>query len=678
MLSENPENKCSNCITAKVQCTHFLLSKEAISSTISSRNPREHVAAILSTTTTYVPSDDPVVLFQALVDIAKYARTLEGLLAVSGSSEEEMPTLGSTEAGSLDEDDGLFVNLNMTDPLQRLTLHPTIRPEFWITKPWQSMIQETIPPQSFPEDDLLAALIDMYFERINPLICLLHAPSFRRSVSQGEHLSDLHFGPLVLLVCALAARCSDDPRVLMDDDPRPDSAGWKWFRQVRPLSMAISFQNFHYSLYKLQVICLSSLFVAQTSVPMACWILGGLGIRMAQEMGAHRRGRYFVGSRMDAELLRRAFWILLALDTILSSLLGRPSATTLHDFDVDFPAACDDEYWEGAQPFQQPAKKPSIAAYMTPYLELILLLNRVQRAIYPVKKPSPCPPEVVAEFDSALNKWLDSIPSHLRWDPELTGIFLDQSASLYAAYYHVQILIHRPFISAPAWVFPSLAICANSARSCGHVMDAHSRRAGHVLYQPHVITVLFDCAVILLKNVWGCRRERLSPVDVTRAKTDIKKCVDVLGLYEKFDMVTEVLDRSSENPSQTGPSTAYMPSPIPPLKRGRHAEDETNAEEPTTSVHQQLEQLEQSIRDTDDHFAFPFSTEELGLLPMYQSFDFALDASGFGDPPLNAGQNGGLEEFAYTSSVQGQQCNIQGWQEWMGHSNFAPDNGDFR
>ncbi|KAJ7650532.1 hypothetical protein FB45DRAFT_714184, partial [Roridomyces roridus] len=144
------------------------------------------------------------------------------------------------------------------------------RPEFWDPKPvsssfsslsplteekWHDMVEEAIPPPSFPEDDLLTPLIDLYFERINPLMGLLHAPSFRRSISQGEHLSDLHFGSVVLLVCALAARCSDDPRVLLDQEPHQGSAGWKWFRQVRPLWMAATFQTFRFSLYKLQVIC---------------------------------------------------------------------------------------------------------------------------------------------------------------------------------------------------------------------------------------------------------------------------------------------------------------------------------------------------------------------------------------------------------------------------------------
>lgn len=35
----------------------------------------------------------------------------------------------------------------------------------------------------------------------------------------------------------------------------------------------------------------------------------------------------------------------------------------------------------------------------------------------------------------------------MRWDPNReNSLFFDQSATLYSTYYHVQILIHRPFI----------------------------------------------------------------------------------------------------------------------------------------------------------------------------------------------------------------------------------------
>jgi len=98
-----------------------------------------------------------------------------------------------------------------------------------------------------------------------------------------------------------------------------------------------------------------------------------------------------------------------------------------------------------------------------------------------------------------MNQWTDSIPEHrlslshitdswtinliiiVRWDPHReNSLFFHQSATLYASYYHLQILIHRPFIPGPrnpsAVSFPSLTICTNAARSCSHVFDTQWRR----------------------------------------------------------------------------------------------------------------------------------------------------------------------------------------------------------
>jgi hypothetical protein len=104
---------------------------------------------------------------------------------------------------------------------------------------------------------------------------------------------------------------------------------------------------------------------------------------------------------------------------------------------------------------------------------------------------------IVAELDSALNKWVDSVPDHrpshtslfpmitdlssVRWDPNRDDdTFFNQSVHLYAMYYHIQIIIHRPFIPSPTkpspLSFPSLAICTNAARSCSHVVDIHRKR----------------------------------------------------------------------------------------------------------------------------------------------------------------------------------------------------------
>ncbi|KAJ7631671.1 fungal-specific transcription factor domain-containing protein [Mycena polygramma] len=745
--SQMPGNKCTNCITTKAHCTHIYISKDQDSSSLNYKNSREHVAAILSKTTAYVPSEDPQVLYQILVDIAKYARNLEELIAVSSSTLDLTPS----PAGDLDNDgakgspgleepndsvDGVFVDSRIIEPMSQLALHAPIsesyiffgksssvtflkaamedgpgetfeaqRPEFWKFQPWH-LTPEPLPRQFFPDDDLLQTLIDLYFEQLNPILFLLHPPTFRASVANGEHLRDPHFGAVVLAVCALASRPSDDPRVLMTADAPRHSAGWKWFNQTRPLELITSPEpsgSKSRALYNLQLICFSVLFLS-TSGARASWILCNLGIRIAQEIGAHRRSRYTTGSKAEGELLKRAFWALLAMDTLINALFGRPTMSTAEDYDVEMPTECDDEYWGEPYGFQQPANTPAMTAYMTSYLQLMVIFNRAYRAVFSIERQKVSEPAILAELDSALNKWVDSIPDHLRWDPNRKGIFLEQSASLYATYYQIQILIHRPFIAAPGETapadsaFPSLAICANSARSCGHVMEVQSRRNGSVLHHPYVITALSDSATILLVNVWGGRRTP-SPSDIPRAVADIKKCVDVLHLYEKWypvagrqwypifflgwlkvtqhccsDLITEMLNRASQNAPHGNSLRPSLKRPIP-----EDGEDDRSPVSATTAI-LQLEQLEHSIQQTDHLFSLPLYTQELGVLPIYESLDFQFNfrplSPGFGLPSsLDEAYPTGPEHSEFVSAGNDPQQSVgsrtayswQDWSDYVGH-----------
>ena len=69
----------------------------------------------------------------------------------------------------------------------------------------------------------------------------------------------------------------------------------------------------------------------------------------------------------------------------------------------------------------------------------------------------------------------------VRWDPNREDDnFFNQSVSLYAAYYNVQIGIHRTFIPTPnkpsPLPFPSLNICTNAAHLCSHVIYIQRKR----------------------------------------------------------------------------------------------------------------------------------------------------------------------------------------------------------
>jgi hypothetical protein len=81
-----------------------------------------------------------------------------------------------------------------------------------------------------------------------------------------------------------------------------------------------------------------------------------------------------------------------------------------------------------------------------------------------------------------------SSASAVRWDPNRKDpAFLDQSAILWAAYYQLQITIHRPFIKKRVSVanvprdFTALAICTNAARACARVIETHMMRLGSII-----------------------------------------------------------------------------------------------------------------------------------------------------------------------------------------------------
>lgn len=108
------------------------------------------------------------------------------------------------------------------------------RPKFWAAQPWvQAKIQTAKNKYEFPEQDFLWLLVDKYFAHVNAFLPLLHRPTFERHVSDGLHLRSGGFGGVVSLVCALGARHTDDPRVLLPGTEDPASAGWAWFDQVQ-------------------------------------------------------------------------------------------------------------------------------------------------------------------------------------------------------------------------------------------------------------------------------------------------------------------------------------------------------------------------------------------------------------------------------------------------------------
>jgi hypothetical protein len=108
---------------------------------------------------------------------------------------------------------------------------------------------------SFPEPDLLYALVVLYFTHVNAFYPVLHRPTLQLQLAEGLHRTDPQFGAVMLLVCANGARFSSDPRVISDSTDSFLSAGWKWYDQAQlsgnaPLSSS--------RLWDLQAACVRS------------------------------------------------------------------------------------------------------------------------------------------------------------------------------------------------------------------------------------------------------------------------------------------------------------------------------------------------------------------------------------------------------------------------------------
>ncbi|KAI0337248.1 hypothetical protein BDW22DRAFT_1364333 [Trametopsis cervina] len=471
-------------------------------------------------------------------------------------------------------------------PEGRKVILPCKRPEFWRAHPWiLESLEAAKPHTNFPPPDLLDALVETYFNHVNLYLPLLHRPTIDKGLRENLHSLDEGFGSVILLVCALGSRFSEDPRVLLPGSNSQHSAGWEWFRQVQWVRRSLLSPP---RVCDLQIAALTALFLHGSATPQASWTVIGVGIRMAQDVGIHRKKTYTAKWSVEEELWRRAFWCLLAYDRFISAALGRPCAIHDEDFDVDLPAECDDEYWENEDPnlaFKQPPGKPSKVAYFNCLIRQNQILAFALRTIYSINKSKVLlgfigprwEQHIVSELDSALNKWIDAVPDHLRWDPNRENPeFLAQSAALYASYYNLQIIVHRPFISSPrkpsSLVFPSLAICTNAARSCIHVLDVTFRKKGYCTNLHVTQMSLFLAGIILLLNIWGGKRAGSVITDPAKEMEDVHKAMKMLkALERRWHTAGRLWDIMYEL-AEVGDLPLPQPSPQPTNKRDRDAD----------------------------------------------------------------------------------------------------------
>ncbi|KAF8149480.1 fungal-specific transcription factor domain-containing protein [Crassisporium funariophilum] len=664
-----PDNRCSNCVQFGFECTHREVAKVTFASYVESLEARlEKMEKLFSK---FLPNVD---VNQELGRMELVDQVESDILPRNDDAfPPEMLVLQCSKLNLNPERNRFFGKSSGYQLIQTALdvrqgyIGETVtekrvvtskRSEFWNVPQWATSnfrFEQEAPTYHYPDMDLMPALIDAYFDQVNHFLPLLHRPTFERSVAEGLHLSDPTFGATLLLVCAHGSRYSEDTRVLADGSNLSRSAGWKWFEQVNVLRKSLFEKT---SLYELQMHALHVLFAQSTETPQGTWAQIGLALRLAQEVGAHMRRRTAgTPPTADDELWKRAFWVILSLDRHVSSSAGRPCGLQDEDLDLDLPLECDDEYWELA--FEQPSGKPSSITFFNCYLRLMDILACAMRLIYSSKRPhgmfgkgaQRSGQQVIAELDSAMNSWMDSVPEHLRWNSNcVNGLFFKQSAALHATYYHLQIFIHRPFIPSPRnpgpALFPSLAICTNAARSCCHVLESSFSRLSALPLETLQITT-FTAAVILLLNVWSGKKSGYAP-NPRREMEGVQRCMEMLKASERrwasagrfWDILTELASAgelalpvtvaSKKRPRDDDPDSLSSSPPDAPIDHSRSIAGARRVSA--------INQIQRAPLQPSLNFALPMYSNELGRLPIYGQFDFSDsigETSGVLDLPAN-------------------------------------------
>lgn len=106
-----------------------------------------------------------------------------------------------------------------------------------------------------PEPDLFYSLTDLFFRYVNAFFPLLHRPTYEKLYKDRLWEKDKSLAAVLLVTCAVAARWSDDPRVLWAEEGSQHSAGWKFFEQSQTLRKSPLAQP---CLYDLQAFAVSS------------------------------------------------------------------------------------------------------------------------------------------------------------------------------------------------------------------------------------------------------------------------------------------------------------------------------------------------------------------------------------------------------------------------------------
>ncbi|KAK4121828.1 hypothetical protein N657DRAFT_657370 [Parathielavia appendiculata] len=214
------------------------------------------------------------------------------------------------------------------------------------------------------------------------------------------------------------------------------------------------------TLHSVQARLLQVFYLLCTCRLSQAWYISGNAVNMLTAFGLHRRrgrngglGREIVTHPDYASIQceRRTFRSAYVIDKQLAMLLGRPAYFNLDTVDQELPDCVNDEDMGPHGPFR-PHKGDCYLEVLVEQAKLWKIVQKIQRQVYTLDDtPEDERLGCALRLGKALEDWKAQLPFLMdRIKPSLRGLtYRRQQQLLHLAYWRAQILVYRPFLTAP-------------------------------------------------------------------------------------------------------------------------------------------------------------------------------------------------------------------------------------
>ena len=289
------------------------------------------------------------------------------------------------------------------------------------------------------------------------------------------------------------------------------------------------------TLEDVQALAMISAQLRSFAKPGACWMVTGLALNIAIELGLHRSAKCWAStapkkSALEIEMRKRVFWSIFLIHIYVSGKLGRPMALSESDIDVELPEAVDDEAISEDGIDTSQTDRCGFRIGLEAFKSNLIFLDMYNN-LYTVRRSASTYLDDVRRLERRIDLWRQQWPEELKLGSS-SNIEQYRVEARYMAIWELELrlLLRHPSLeltSSSTINEENLSICMDlSKRMLEHVRWLERHKSLDTNWQTNVTYVL-----ALSTTLYGhwVRKETISIDDIRILRDDMDGWLRVMG-----------------------------------------------------------------------------------------------------------------------------------------------------